>query len=135
MGLAWYIAAEREVAGLDSLANGKSIAHADEQRLEQLCLELGVSPLMDFFSVDPQETEALLEAYLDQDEEPLSTPEEQWFSANEGLITVRALEQHLQEKPGRLDHQQAVLQDLAEYRAILEVLQHHQVRWHLAIDI
>lgn len=135
MGLAWYIAAEREVAGLEIFANGKCIAHADEQRLEQLCLELGVSPLMDFFSVDPQETEALLEAYLDQDEEPLSTPDEQWFDADDGLMTVRALEHHLQRQPGKLDNQQAVLQELTEYRAILEVLQQHQVRWHLAIDI
>ncbi|WP_022961676.1 hypothetical protein [Halopseudomonas pelagia] len=135
MSLAWYIAAERDVAGLDIFCNGKSIAHSDEERLEQLCLELGVSPLMDFFSVDPQETENLLEAYLDNDEEPLSTPEEQWFPAADGLVTIRALYNYLTEHPGQLENQQAVLDDLSEYLRILQTLRQHQVRWHLAIDI
>lgn len=135
MGLAWYIAAEKEIPGLDIFVNGKSIAYIDEERLEQLCLELGVSPLMDFFSVDAQETEALLEAYLDGDEEPLSTPEEEWFPAATGLVTVRALADYLRAHPDHLQNQQDVITDLSEYQQILETLEQHQVRWHLAIDI
>ncbi|WP_394240375.1 hypothetical protein [Halopseudomonas laoshanensis] len=135
MGLAWYIAAEQEIAGLEMFVNGKSIAHTDEERLEQLCLKLGVSPLMDFFSVDAQETEALLEAYLGGDEEPLSTPEEEWFAAADGLITVRALADYLGSHPDVLEKQQDVMEDLREYQQILETLNQHQVRWHLAIDI
>ena len=89
MGLAWYIAAENDVAGLETFFNGKSIAHADEAHLEHLCETLGVRPLMDFFSVDPDETEAQLHAYLDTDDEPLDTPEEEWFAAKDGLLNYR----------------------------------------------
>ena len=135
MGLAWYIAAEKEVAGLDIFVNGKSIAHTDEERLEQLCVKLGVSPLMDFFSVDAQETEALLEAYLGGNEEALSTPEEEWFLASDGLVTIRALTEYLDAHPNVLEKQQGVMDDLLEYQQILETLSQHQVRWHLAIDI
>ncbi|MFN3581874.1 MAG: hypothetical protein ACK4VV_15545 [Pseudomonas sp.] len=134
MGLAWYIAIEQDVDGLETFFNGKSIAHADEERLEELCMQLGVRPLMDFFSVDPVETEALLEAYLDADEEPLSTPEEEWYPADQGLLTVKTLREYLLAHPGQLDNQQAVLEDLTEYQRILETLKRHQVRWHLAID-
>lgn len=135
MALAWYIAAETEVAGLEIFVNGKSIAHTDEQKLEQLCLTLGVSPLMDFFSVDAQETEALLEAYLGGEEEALSTPEEEWFAAADGLLTVRALSEYLNAHPDVLEKQPSVMEDLGEYQRILETLNQHQVRWHLAIDI
>ncbi|PKM30825.1 MAG: hypothetical protein CVV07_06300 [Gammaproteobacteria bacterium HGW-Gammaproteobacteria-11] len=136
MGLAWYIAAETDVDGLDIFCNGKSIAHADEARLESLCLELGVRPLMDFFSVDPVETAMLLEAYLGEDaDEPLDTPDEEWFHPEEGLKTVKALREYLAAHPNELEGQQAVVDDLNEYQHILEVLQRNQVRWHMAVDI
>lgn len=135
MGLAWYIAAEEEVAGLETFFNGKSIAHADEARLEALCEQLRVRPMMDFFSVDPDETEALLQAYLDSGDEPLETPEEEWFAAEDGLLTVRALTTFLADNPAQLDRQSEILLELAEYQRILESLQRSNVRWHLAIDI
>lgn len=135
MGLAWYIAAENEVAGLETFFNGKSIAHADEAHLERLCETLGVRPLMDFFSVDPDETEAQLQAYLDSDDEPLDTPEEEWFAAKDGLLTVRALRQYLESHPAQLDRQQEILTELAEYQRILESLHQNNTRWHLAIDV
>tara|TARA_R110001592_G_scaffold42588_8_gene138223 strand:+ start:8943 stop:9416 length:474 start_codon:yes stop_codon:yes gene_type:complete len=135
MGLAWYIAAENDVAGLETFFNGKSIAHADEAHLEHLCETLGVRPLMDFFSVDPDETEAQLHAYLDTDDEPLDTPEEEWFAAKDGLLTVRTLREYLDSHPAQLDRQQEILTELAEYQRILESLDQNNTRWHLAIDL
>ena len=54
MGVALFIVLERPISGLDSYVNGKALSWAEES-LDGLANQLGVTPLMAFFSVDPAE--------------------------------------------------------------------------------
>ena len=77
--MALFIVLEREV-GFDSFVNGKAVArHA--QQLDSLAARLKVTPLLEFFSADPNEVAAEFEL------EPVEVDwKEAWFSARDGLI-------------------------------------------------
>lgn len=135
MGLAWYISAEREVPGLDTFVNGKAIAHAEEMRLAAIMEALGVKPLMEFFSSAPEELADLLGEFEDEAGAVPQLPEEEWFSAAEGLSTVTALLAYLRERRGELEDQDYIVSDLEEYERVLDALAREGVRWHLSIDI
>ena len=135
MSLAWYISVEREISGLDTFVNGKSIAHVSEKKLAAIVGKLGIRPLTDFFSASPDEVADLVGESWGDAGEIAGMPEEQWFSAKEGLDTVRPLLAYLREKEGELDRQEYIVSDLEEYERILDVLAEEGVRWHLSIDI
>jgi hypothetical protein len=137
MGAALYIVLEKDVPGLDPFVNGKALS-ASEKRLDALAKKLRVSPLMDFFSINPgdaldfieEEAEATGEAV---GELPLMAAE-QWFEAAEGLRTVRALRAHLSANPTALRNTNAVMSDLDEFATVLDKASSQKVRWHLAVD-
>jgi hypothetical protein len=152
MSSALYIAAEREVEGLDISLDGKSIGKC--RYLNGLAALAGVRPLMEFFGMSPDEFESVLE-----EEEPESPPEEHdqtlWFEADEGLVTVRALLSRLEAGPVELPNDPVLegseflealltdfpnpepsdlIEDLREFESVLARLAAEGVRWHLAVD-
>ncbi|MCB1589354.1 MAG: hypothetical protein KDI56_10675 [Xanthomonadales bacterium] len=135
MSLAWYISAEREVEGLDMFVNGKAIAHVPETRMNAVFKALGVTHLMEYFGADPDEMSDMFGEFDDQANDAPSYPDEEWFSAADGLVSVRALADYLRKNPGTFERQEGVLEDLVEYERVLSVLSKNNVRWHLAIDI
>ena len=86
MGAALYIALEKEIPGVDTIIDGKMLNRA-EKYLAGEAKRLGVRPLMEFFSVSPDEAAGFLEG----EGAEVEIPAEQWFSAEEGLRTVQAL--------------------------------------------
>ena len=132
MSLAWYITRERSIPGLDHFVNGKALAHAQEL-LDRLAQTLGVHPLMYFFSASPEELAGVAEDHgLDFQEDGVSLPAENWFSAEDGLNTVCALMKAVAEiKDERADR---ILRDLDEFDKVLKVARDNGVNWHLAID-
>jgi hypothetical protein len=120
---ALYIVTEKEIPGFDPYVNGKALSRASDE-LDLLALAASVRPLMNFFSMSPDEAAAILDEA--GDEELLITAE-QWFAPEEGLVTVRALL-----AGGDLPH--GVKDDLDEFETVLETLRKHSVRWHLAVD-
>ncbi|MGE0085966.1 MAG: hypothetical protein AB7S75_16280 [Desulfococcaceae bacterium] len=131
MGLAWYIVSEKEIKGFDTFVDGKAIAHADEKILADIFSSLNVPPLMSFFSQNPEETGDFFDYEADI---PENLPEEEWFSAADGLKTVRALTVHLQAHPESVAESEEILEDLKEYERILSRFEKEGIRWHLAID-
>ena len=135
MGVSFFIEAEREVEGLDMLIDGKALAH--RQDLDKLAADAGVRPLMEFFSQDPEEAREFLES----DDE---VPDLEWFAAEDGLTTVRAIISRLQQEPETDDEDQPgtqwiptpeeVIEDLRHFESVLVRLAAEGVRWHLAID-
>lgn len=130
MGAALYIVLEREIEGLDSLVNGKALAKASEA-LKRLAHQVGVRPLMEFFSADAGE---LGEFLADHDVEAGEVPSEQWFSASDGLATVRALLSQARKGGVGLASDPDVITDLEEFERVLGEAERHQIRWHLAVD-
>ncbi len=130
MGAALYIVLEREIGGLDSLVNGKALAKASEA-LERLAHQVGVHPLMEFFSADAGE---LGEFLADHDVEAGEVPSEQWFFASDGLATVRALLSQTRKGGVGLASEPDVIADLEQFERVLSEAEKHKVRWHLAVD-
>ena len=127
MGVAHYIVLERKIDGLDTGMDGKSLSrHIDS--LDEAARELGVRPLSEFFSADPEQMAEFLESEgIDAGEGEL--PALQQFTAQDGLATVRALAAHAAAQAD------GVAQDLRECERILSAAAQHGVGWHFEIDI
>ena len=90
MGSAYYIVLEKEIDGLNTTMDGKSLSlHIGA--LDKAAVELGVHPLSEFFSMPPDELAEFMDG-TDTDNVELSLSQQ--FSAQEGLITIRALLWH-----------------------------------------
>ena len=161
MSAAYSIVSERPIDGFDLFVNGHSVAGASDL-LERLATDAGVSTLMDFFSMEEEEVNALFDllaldpnaaegqAEAEPTQAPASTledvptldeaPPEIWFEAQAGLTTVRALIQAIQDQlePELPDPYEptpeAILADLKEFEAVLNHLADEGIRWHLAVD-
>eukprot|EP01031_Cornospumella_fuschlensis_P009154 gene9154-11243_t len=113
MSAAIYIVPEKPLAGIDDFVNGKAVASVDEVELDELCKRLKVKSLWAFVSQDPGDFADLLEEgeALDLSD---SLPDEQWFAAEDGLKTVRALQGHLGAEPPALFHEIRFRADLED---------------------
>jgi hypothetical protein len=133
MSVAYFIVLQQEISGFDPFVNGKHLA-AESDRLDQVAAELGVPPLMQFFSVSPEELGDVLES-LDVDDMPdAELAEESWFEAREGLATVRALLCYLRENIGAVGNSAGVISDLEDFERVLSEAEERQVKWHLGVD-
>jgi hypothetical protein len=127
MGAAYFIVLERKIDGLDTGMDGKSLSrHIDS--LDEAARELGVRPLSEFFSADPEEMADFMEGEgIDAGDGEL--PALQQFTPQDGLATVRALAAHAAAGAD------GVAQDLRECERILSAAAQHGVGWHFEIDI
>ena len=125
MSVAWYVVPEREIPGFDPFVNGKALAKAGDS-LEVIAKSCGVKPILSFFGVTPG-----MVAFAENEGAELpSAVEETWFTAAEGLKTVRLLLEKVEEHSDNVP----LVTDLEDFRRVLETLQKHNVRWHLAVD-
>lgn len=135
MSVALYIVAQERVSGLDLSVNGKAIGKVDEQSIDRLCDALNVTSLVSFTSQNPEEIADLMgEEVIDVDDVE-EFPGEEWFAAEDGLATVRALIAHLTAVPSALADSAAIVDDLHGFERVLATLVEKQVKWHLAVDI
>jgi hypothetical protein len=129
-----YIVVEGEDPGYDIFVNGRSLAR-HEDALEKLALRLGVRPLIEFFSADENSMSLLIEEGAGNPEIMRRLPPPQWYTAADGLVTVRALLEALAEEPQLLGTEgEGVLSELHEYAVVLEKTQAREMRWHLAVS-
>jgi len=127
VGAAYYIVLEKEVEGLESLMDGKSLSRHIES-LDAEARQLGVRPLSEFFSIAPEQASEFMEGE-GVDAADMELPHLQQFSAEEGLTTVRAL---LSQSQAHAEH---VAEDLRECERILIAASQHGIGWHFEIDI
>ncbi len=125
MGAALYIVLEKEIPSVDTIIDGKMLSRA-EKHLAETAKRLGVRPLMEFFSVGPDEAAG----FLGGEGAEIEIPAEQWFSAEEGLRTVQALLDEVDSS----SESRAAKDDLLGCERVLREAQKHGVRWHLALD-
>jgi hypothetical protein len=123
MGSAYFVVLEKDIDGLDAMMDGKSLARHIEE-LDEAALRCGVSPLSEFVSMPPEE----LAEFLD-DSEGVELPPLKNFSADDGLITVKALLAHQPPLAGN------VVADLRQCERILTAAQQHATGWHFQIDV
>jgi hypothetical protein len=129
-----YIVVEGEDPGYDIFVNGRALAR-HEDALERLALQLGVKPLIEFFSADENSMSLLIEEGGGNPELIRRLPPPQWYAAGDGLATVRALIAALKDDPQQLGTEgPQVLGELAEYKRVLEKTMRAGLRWHLAVS-
>lgn len=122
MGAAYFIVLERKIEGLDSDIDGKWLAR-QAGHLDVAARELGVRPLSEFFSIDPEEAADFMECENVADVE---LPPLQYFSAQDGLATVRALLPRPEAKDA--------IHDLKDCERILSAAAKQGIGWYLACD-
>jgi len=131
MGVAYYIVLERDIEGLDTMMDGKSLAKAWDE-LDTVAGSLGITTLSEFISIDPE----MAAEFLDEvDAESVKLPPLKQFSSDGGLKTVQALLAHLTANPESAPRAEGVLMDLRECERILSEASREGVKWHFAIDI
>lgn len=134
MAASMYIVVEGEDPGFDIFVNGRVLAR-NEDALEKLSLRLGVRPLIEYFSADENSMSLLIEEGAGNRELMHRLPPPQWYSANDGLVTVTALVDALQQEPQQLGSEgEQVLAELLEYKRVLEKTRQRELRWHLAVS-
>lgn len=126
------IVLEKKIPHLDAYVNGELLAKKGGF-LESVARKIGVTPLFSFFSVSPSEVNSFLDAHGESIETMgITLPTERWFSAEEGLNTVRKLISHLEKlEPSESE---LTISNLKEFERVLEAADQGGVRWHLAID-
>ena len=130
MGSAFFVRAERDVPGVDFAMDGKALA-LNESQLSAFCHDAGVPELVIFLSPSVEQQRAALESLGIDDLEPVP---EQWFAAEDGLRTIRALRESVSAQPEWFTASGALLSDLARVEEILASLGRAGVRWHFDVD-
>jgi hypothetical protein len=134
MSASMYIVVEGEDPGYDIFVNGHALAR-NEDALEKLALRLNVKPLLEFFSADQNSMALLLEEGAGDPEWAKTLPPPQWFSPEDGLVTVRSLLDYLQDAPTTLGTEtEQVVNELIEYTQVLDKTVKHNLRWQLAVS-
>jgi len=133
VGTALYIRLEREIPDLDLFVDGKTLCK-ESDTLDSIAAELGVKPLMEFFSASPDEINDFLEGEHARDLVGVEKVQEVWFDPEDGLKTVRALLVALRENPEILGDTEGVVLDLLEFERVLSEAKENNVKWHLSVD-
>jgi len=129
-----YIVVEGDDPGFDIFVNGRALAR-HEDALERLALRLGARPLIEFFSADENSMSLLIEEGAGNPDLMRRLPPPQWYSAEDGLATVKALVESLTEDPQQLGTEgPQVLAELSEYARVLAKTMGAGLRWHLAVS-
>jgi hypothetical protein len=132
MGTALFIVLEHEIPDFHQSEYSKILAKAGDE-LDAVAAQLGVPPLMSFFSKDPQEVEDFLDDEgVALDEMPI--PDETWYTAADGLKTVDALLGHYKSVPNPTPQTANIVSDLQEFEGVLRRAEAAGVRWHLDVD-
>jgi hypothetical protein len=96
---AFYIVLQEKIPGVDAAGLENFALSKHSVKLETLAKQADVTPLLNFFSADPEEMAGLLGEHSAGVKIPVQIPEEKWFSPEEGLQTIGALLQSLANTP------------------------------------
>ena len=134
MAASMYIVVEGEDPGYNIFVNGRALAR-HEDALEKLALRIGSRPLIEFFSADQNSLALLIEEGAGNQELMRKLPPPQWYSAAQGLSTVKALVAELERDPQQFGSEgHSVLNELREYQEVLSKTETRGLRWHLAVS-
>jgi hypothetical protein len=129
-----YIVVQGEDPGFDIFVNGHALAR-NEDALEKLAERLGIKPLLEFFSADENSMALLLEEGAGDPEWAKTLPPPQWFSPEDGLVSICTLIDFLKETPTALGTETLpVLNELEEYERVLRKTAQRSLRWQLAVS-
>ena len=131
MSVAYYIELDDEEPGFKTFVRGKAVAHAIEI-LDALCEREGIAKLEDFLGQSIDDINDVLGEDIELPDD--ADTDALWFEPQAGLDTIDAMEAAIRQDPTDLTDTAGILQDLADYRGVLEQAAALGARWHLALD-
>jgi hypothetical protein len=133
--MAFFIVLDRENPGFDTMVNGKFLAK-DAEQLEKITDSLGLRALEAYVSYSPEEARAMMEDMeVDPDEiEGIKLPERVWYDPQEGLDWIAKVGANVRANPSGVKNAEGVLEDLDEYRSVLEQAKGIGARWNLQVE-
>ena len=134
MSASMYIVVQGDDPGFDIFVNGHALAR-NEDALEKLAEKLAVKPLLEFFSADQNSMALLLEEGAGDPDWAKTLPPPQWFSPEDGLITICTLLDFLRPSGTALGNETgAVVAELDEFERVLRKTAAKRLRWQLAVS-
>jgi len=134
MAASMYIVVEGEDPGYNIYVNGRVLARY-ESAIEKLALDLGVKPLLEFFSADEISMSLLIQEGGGNLELLKRLPPPQWYRPEDGLHTLETLITEIESDPHQLGTEgPEILSELREYEAVLRKSADRGHRWHLAVS-
>ena len=130
----WHVLLESDLPGVEISADtGKALLYYHHQ-IDELAAELGVAPLSGFFRPDRAGVAAFLRSQgVESDDDAL--PDEDWFEAFDGLVTVRGLLERLREDASAVPQGEKVIADLEEIERALVPAEIAGVRFRLTRNL
>lgn len=120
MSLAYFIVVDHDDPDFDVFVDGKVLTQNIEA-VNAVAAGLGHKSFDDFLSQDLSEF-------------GMEKTAAEWFDAAEGVAWVTALKEHIAAHPETVQDASAVVDDLDEFRRVLEEAQRRRLKWHLEID-
>jgi len=131
MALAFAITLERELPEAEAYrksASGKALAR-ETSRLDLAARTKKVTAIESLLSENPEKLREQLRAD-GFDPDKMRLPAEQWFSAADGLATVRGLMEHVSANLNNFKQPNPILRDLKAVEALLVAAQAAGARFH-----
>jgi hypothetical protein len=134
MALALTITLENDLSGARAAyikaAAGKALAR-ESDRLDSAAARKGVVPITSMLS---ENQKALIAQLVEEGFDPtkMRLPPEVWFTAAEGLKTVRALSEHVTANLNDFKQPNPILRDLKAVEALLVAAEQAGVRFHFS---
>jgi hypothetical protein len=132
MSVAYYIVLDTEEPEFDTFVNGKAVAHASEE-LDALCHSSGLPTLDSFMGQSMSEFADLLGEDIELPDG--ADGETQWFQPSDGIALIESMISTIKRNPTSVTSVDEVLEDLEEYKVVLEKARSIHAQWHLALDI
>lgn len=134
MGVTIYPVINIDADWTESKTDGKILAKA-MHHLEKVAKMKKVKTLYQFFSMDREQF--ICDVLGGDADDPESFEEskvrgETWFEPQEGLETINGLIDYLYGKPNEIENPLGVIDDLMEFRNILEKARDKGLKWYLA---
>ncbi len=142
MGEVFFIITDRITWGTNIFSFGEALdrcrpvgakerpGQAPMYHLSALAQEAGVRPLVEFF-IEDRESAGWRATSEDREEPPDSLPQSRWFTAAEGLESVRGLLDYLTTHTEAAAEVKGVIGDLRQLEKLFARLDHEGILWHL----
>jgi hypothetical protein len=132
--MSYFVVLEEDVDDIDTFVSLKTLTKA-ASKLRTIALDIGVTPLADFVFGEDREREDLEDIAENEGwDYHAGGRSEEWFSADEGLDTVRALTNYIESDPEVLKRPKAALEELKALEDVLQAARDASVRFHFEID-
>ena len=127
MGVAYFIALDKEDPGFETFVNGKAIARASDE-IRSITEKLGVKSIDELTSFGD-----LVDEFDLTDDIP--EMETAWFDPQYGIDWVKAVTQYVASNRSTLKEPDGVIEELDEYRQIFQKAKAIGAKWHFELDL